>query len=136
MFTGYGAQRLLTTNTDTAPLAATESGFLFGHGAADTAFSIFHNDAAGDCQKTPTNINLPAIATNYILEIKADDAAGSFTATLYSVNTGAQRGAIVGTPVTINTEIPASLTPLYMQNLVMGSTTDQQFNEPYFIEVY
>jgi hypothetical protein len=136
MFVGYGAQRMLTTNTDTLPLGNSEHGFLFGHGTGDTQFQIFHNDGTGSCQKTTTGINLPGIATNYILEITCNDTAGSFTSTLYSVLAGGNRGSVLGTPTTISSRIPGSLIGLYMQNLVMGSTTTQQFNEPYFIEVY
>lgn len=137
MFVGYGAQRMLTTTTNTIPLGSGESGFLFGHGASDSVFHIFHNDATGPCVKLPTSVSLPAVATNYILEILANDAAGSFTWTLYSVLSNGHRGTVVtnGTG-TVTSRIPASLTGLYMQNLVMGSDTVQQFNEPYFIEVY
>lgn len=137
MFTGWGPQRMLTTNSDTAPLTNSESGILFGHGTADTQFYIFHNDGTGACVKDPTGINLPSVATNYILEISANDATGSFSVTLYNVLVLGVRGVILGTgsPIIINTRIPANVTPLYMQNLVMGSTTAQQFNEPYFIEV-
>lgn len=136
MFVGYGPQRMFTLTSDTEPISAAESGFIFGHGTADTKFQIFHNDASGACQKTTTGISLPGIATNYILEIKCNDSTPSFTATLYSVTTGEIRSTVVGSPTTITTRIPDSLTSLYMQNLVVGSTTAQQFNEPYFIEVY
>ena len=138
MFMGWGAQRMLSANTNTEPLLSSESGFLFGHGAADSVFSIFNNDGSGTCVKTATSVNLPASATDYILEISATDlSGGSFTWTLYNVTANTIRDSMVtnGTG-TVTTRIPGSTTGLYIQNLVMGSTTTQQSNEIGFIEVY
>lgn len=136
MFAGWGPQRMLTANTDTDPISGTESGVFFGHGAGDSQFYIFHNDGVGACVKTPTGINIPGTVTNYIVEIVAKDSPASFTITLYSITSTGQRGSVVGSPVVLTSEIPASQTGLYMQNLVMGSTIAQQWCEPYYIEVY
>ena len=52
MFKGVGGKRLLNLNTDLTPLNSNEFGFLFGHGAGDTQFQIWNNDATGICVKT------------------------------------------------------------------------------------
>ena len=135
IFKGWGAQRLLTLNSDTAPLGATERGFLFGHGAGDTAFHIFHNDGTAVCVKTTTGVNLPGVITNYILEIQANDSVPNFVWTLYSVASPGVRNTVVGTG-TISTRIPSQTAGLYLQDLAIGSTTAVQHNNIHYIEVF
>lgn len=136
MFKGWTSQRLLTLNSNTAPLLSTESGFLFGYGAGDTVFSIFHNDGLGTCVKTPTTVPLPGINTNYILEIKNNGA--SFTWTLYAVDGNTQeRGAMItnGTGTISTRTPPSSTTPLYFQDLMIKTTAVVQQNYIHYVEV-
>ena len=135
IFKGWTAQRLLTVNSNTEPLTSSEHGFLFGHGSSDTQFYIFHNDATGTCVKTPTGVNLPAINTNYVLEIQANNvSSGNFIWTLYNVVSPGDRGSVAGTG-TINTRIPTIDIPLFMQDLVISIDTTIQSNNIHYIEV-
>jgi hypothetical protein len=136
MFKGWGPQRMLTLTSDTAPLDSGEAGFLFGHGAADTEFQIFHNDTTGACVKESTGFTMPVINTNYILDISASDSGASFTWTLYGVSAVGNRGSSSLATGTITTDIPAATTGLYCQDLIVGSTTAVQQNNIHYIEVF
>lgn len=141
-FKGVGAKRLINTNSATAPLNSNENGFMFGYGSdADTNFQIFHNDATNTCVKVDTGLAIPAIATNYILEIQFNDASGgSVTWTLYSVTSGSTpglgiRGSVLGTG-TISSRIPGSNTHLYIQDLVVATNASIQPNNIHCVEVF
>lgn len=133
-FMGWGPKRMIDSS-DTVPLASNESGILLGHGAADTQWYIYHNDAGGTCVKTPTGANLSATAVNQIYEIIADEAAGAFTVTIYSTLNGVITG-IYGTSVTVSTRVPTTNTHLHMQDLLFTSDTSTQSNQIHYIEVY
>ena len=135
MFKGLGPKRLINVNTDTTPVNSNEFCFFFGHGAADTQWQIWNNDATGTCVKTSTGINIPAINTNYILEILADNTLG-YVWSLYNV-TSNERGALVsGATGIVNTRIPATTTSTYLQDLIITSDGSIQPNNIHNIEVY
>jgi hypothetical protein len=124
-------------NSDTAPLNTNENGILFGYGAADTQFYIYHNDATGACVKDPTGFSIPAVNTNYIVEIAAFDSTPKFEVSLFSVTSPGKKGSLIGgSPWIVNTRIPGQVTGLYTQDLVMGSTTAVQANNIHYIEVH
>lgn len=141
LFKGFGPQRLLTLNSDTQPITTTESGVIFGHGAADNQFYVWHNDGDGGAvQKTPFpggGIPLPTANTNYIVEISANDTVPSFTITLYSVITPGVRGSVIGS-LTITTDIPSQTAGLYTQDLVVGAVAASpvRSNNIHYIEVF
>ena len=115
-----GAQRLINLNSNTAPLNSGEPGFLFGYGAGDSVFSIFHNDASGTCVKDPTAVSLPGADANLILELQFSNSPSQITWILWNTTTGAKTTQ-AGTGI-VNTDIPTATTGLYPQDLVV--TTD------------
>ena len=141
MFKGVGAKRLINTDSDTAPLNSNENGFFFGYGSGDTNYQLFHNDATGTCVKVDTGVLIPAIATNYILEIQINDfSGGSISWTLYSVlsntNIGVGvRNTVLGTG-NIATRIPSQTTHLFMQDLVITTSASIQPNNIHHVEVF
>lgn len=136
MFKGWTAQRLLTLDSNTEPLISGEYGFLFGYGAGDSQFYIFHNDATGTCVKDPTGINLPGANTNYIVELEAVNSTPSFLWRLYAVDGTTQaRSTLLGSG-TITTDIPSSSSNLYMQDLMIKTTAVVQQNYIHYVEVY
>jgi hypothetical protein len=136
VFKGLGSKRLINTNSNTAPLNSGEAGIFFGHGVGDSTWQIFHNDASGTCVKTNTGITIPAISTNYIVEIKANDSTPNFVVTFYSVVSPGIRSSILGTPITITTDIPAQTTSLYLQDLIVTTDGSIQSNKIHYDEVF
>lgn len=135
VFKGVGPKRLIDAQSDTAPLTNTESGVFFGHGSTDTQWQVFYNDGTGPCQKVSTGLNLPAVATNLIVEIKANDSVPNFVVSIYSMGLGGVRGSLLATPTTLTTRIPGQTTNLYWQDLVSAATASAQPNYIHYDEV-
>ncbi len=138
-FAGWTAQRIVT-NSNTVPLDSDESGFLFGHGATDTNYQIFHNDGSNTCVKVDTGVAIPASDTYYIVEIAADNATASFKWTLWSVVTSGSgnlgsKNAQLGTG-TISSRIPAATIPLYFQDILYNTLTTAIDNPIMRVEVF
>lgn len=136
VFKGLGSRRLITMNSNTAPLNTAEPGIFVGYiDGVDTQWQVYHNDASGACVKDTTGINIPAVGTNYIVEIQATDSTPNFIVTFYSVTSPGARGAVIGTPLTITADIPAQTTSLYLQDLVASKDGSVQANNIHYIEV-
>ncbi|MDN5845390.1 MAG: hypothetical protein L0H53_03855 [Candidatus Nitrosocosmicus sp.] len=136
IFKGFGPARLLDAS-DTVPVASNESCFLFGHGGADTQFFVYHNDASGTCVKDSTSINLPLVATNYILELEANDTSvpKKFTWSLWDMDTTGDKGTLQGTG-DITTRIPAQTSDLYYHDIVESVMGTLINNKIYYNEVF
>ena len=107
-----------------------------GKDAADSAWSLMHNDSSGTAVKE-TTVAAINIAANAVLEITLTCPAGSGQSISYEVKevTGVDSSGndTFGTPVTgtISTELPTTLTALFQHmylNTGAGSTaTDMDF---------
>lgn len=134
IFKGFGPNRLLDTS-GTEPVTSSESCFLFGHGASDTAFYIFHNDGGGTCVKDTTGISLPPSQTGYILEIQAVDSSSGFRWTLWTMSTLGDKSSQVGTGL-VTTRVPGQTTALYFHDVVQSPIANLVNNSFYYTEVF